>query len=71
MHPAAQLVPVKADRLHGVDLMIVRELTGGIYFGKHTRDAEQADDVCRYTVAEIERVMRARPRSGAAALAHA
>jgi 3-isopropylmalate dehydrogenase len=59
VHPrAAQLSPVKAERLAGVDLLFVRELTGGSYFGKRSRDAESASDECRYTVAEIERVLR-------------
>jgi 3-isopropylmalate dehydrogenase len=38
--------------------MVVRELTGGIYFGEKTRTATEAVDVCRYTVEEIERVVR-------------
>jgi 3-isopropylmalate dehydrogenase len=42
--------------------MIVRELTGGIYFGKKWRDADQAEDVCRYTREEITRVTRAAAR---------
>ena len=50
--------PLKSERLVGVDLMMVRELTGGIYFGDKTRDADSASDLCRYTVAEIERVLR-------------
>jgi 3-isopropylmalate dehydrogenase len=50
--------PIKADRLRGVDIMVVRELTGGIYFGAKTRTATEATDVCRYTVGEIERVVR-------------
>jgi 3-isopropylmalate dehydrogenase len=50
--------PVKADRLRGVDIMVVRELTGGIYFGAKTRTATEATDVCRYSVREIERVVR-------------
>ena len=54
----AHLSPVKADRLAGVDLMFVRELTGGSYFGARTRDADSASDECRYTVTEIERVLR-------------
>jgi 3-isopropylmalate dehydrogenase len=59
VHPrTAQWSPVKADRLAGVDLLFVRELTGGSYFGKRTRDADSASDECRYTVAEIERVLR-------------
>jgi 3-isopropylmalate dehydrogenase len=55
---AAQLSPVKAERLLGVDLLLVRELTGGSYFGARTRDEHSASDECRYTVAEIERVLR-------------
>lgn len=59
LHPrAAEFSPVKADRLAGVDLMFVRELTGGSYFGERQRDAESASDQCRYTVIEIERVLR-------------
>ncbi len=59
VHPrAAEFSPVKADRLAGVDLLFVRELTGGSYFGQRTRDADSASDECRYTVAEIERVLR-------------
>lgn len=58
-HPlGAAASPVKADRLVGVDLLFVRELTGGIYFGEKSRDAEGATDLCRYTIAEIERVTR-------------
>jgi len=37
---------------------VVRELTGGIYFGDKSRTATEAVDVCRYTVEEIERVVR-------------
>jgi 3-isopropylmalate dehydrogenase len=44
--------------LRGVDIMVVRELTGGIYFGEKTRTATEAVDVCRYTLEEIERVVR-------------
>jgi 3-isopropylmalate dehydrogenase len=59
VHPrAAEFSPVKADRLAGVDLMFVRELTGGSYFGERQRDADSASDQCRYTVTEIERVLR-------------
>ena len=50
--------PIKPHLLAGVDLLVVRELTGGIYFGDKTRDADSASDLCRYTVAEIERVLR-------------
>ncbi len=59
-HPALQAFsPLRPERLVGVDLMMVRELTGGIYFGKKWRDANQAEDVCRYTRNEIERITRA------------
>ena len=62
-HPALHAFsPIRPERLEGVDLMIVRELTGGSYFGKKWRDADQAEDVCRYTAAEIERVTRAAGR---------
>jgi len=50
--------PLKPELLAGVDIMVVRELTGGIYFGEKTRDADSASDLCRYTTAEIERVVR-------------
>ncbi len=66
-HPAVlHASPIKAELLHGVDIMVVRELTGGIYFGEKSRTATDAVDVCRYSVMEIERVVRL-----AAALAHA
>jgi 3-isopropylmalate dehydrogenase len=62
-HPALHTFsPLRPERLHSVDLMIVRELTGGSYFGKKWRDAEQAEDICRYTREEIERVTRAAGR---------
>jgi len=50
--------PVKPHLLEGVDILVVRELTGGIYFGDKTRSDTDATDLCRYTVAEIERVVR-------------
>lgn len=62
-HPALHsFSPVKPDRLENVDLMIVRELTGGSYFGKKWRDENQAEDVCRYTREEVARVTRAAGR---------
>ena len=61
--------PIKPHLLQGVDLIVVRELTGGIYFGDKVRSDSDASDLCRYSVAEIERVVRhaarlARARSG-------
>ncbi|TVQ29718.1 MAG: 3-isopropylmalate dehydrogenase [Wenzhouxiangella sp.] len=50
--------PIRADRLAGVDLVVVRELTGGLYFGRKIALADMAEDVCRYTREEIERVVR-------------
>lgn len=50
--------PIKPHLLAGVDLLVVRELTGGIYFGERARSADAASDLCTYTVAEIERVVR-------------
>jgi 3-isopropylmalate dehydrogenase len=58
-HPAVlDASPIKAELLRGVDIMVVRELTGGIYFGDKSRTATEAVDVCRYTLEEIERVVR-------------
>ncbi len=50
--------PLKPDLLRGVDIMVVRELTGGIYFGAKTRTENAATDLCEYTVAEVERIAR-------------
>jgi 3-isopropylmalate dehydrogenase len=54
--------PLRAEILAGVDLVVVRELTGGIYFGAKTLDptpdGEVATDLCSYSTAEIERVVR-------------
>ena len=48
-HPAVlDASPIKAEILRGVDIMVVRELTGGIYFGDKSRTATEAVDVCRY-----------------------
>ncbi|MBS0381990.1 MAG: 3-isopropylmalate dehydrogenase [Proteobacteria bacterium] len=54
----AQLSPLKNEKLQGVDVLFVRELTGGAYFGAKTRTADTAADECKYTVAEVERVTR-------------
>jgi 3-isopropylmalate dehydrogenase len=50
--------PLKRERIEGTDLLVVRELTGGIYFGDSGRDDDRAHDDCAYTVAEIERITR-------------
>jgi 3-isopropylmalate dehydrogenase len=54
---------IRPERLQGVDLVVVRELTGGLYFGKPSEIREDADgavavDTMIYTEAEIERVVR-------------
>jgi len=55
--------PLRPDLLVGVDMVVVRELTGGIYFGDKKREAhasgEVAIDTCIYTTGEIERIVRA------------
>jgi 3-isopropylmalate dehydrogenase len=50
--------PLRRERIEGTDLLVVRELTGGIYFGEKTRTATSASDVCSYSTAEIERIAR-------------
>src|SRR4051812_33940957 len=50
--------PLRRERIEGTDLLVVRELTGGIYFGDKTRTADSASDLCLYTVAEVERIAR-------------
>ena len=50
--------PLKAEVVEGADMLIVRELTGGLYFGKQTRTPDRASDECVYTVEEVERVAR-------------
>lgn len=51
--------PLKREIVEGVDLIVFRELTGGVYFGEKTRTDTMASDLCIYTVGEIERVTRA------------
>jgi 3-isopropylmalate dehydrogenase len=50
--------PLKDEKLRNVDMLFLRELTGGAYFGAKTRTADTATDECRYTVAEVERITR-------------
>jgi 3-isopropylmalate dehydrogenase len=57
--------PLKANILEGVDMLVVRELTGGIYFGEKTRTNSSASDLCKYTVKEIERIIRVAARLAA------
>ena len=48
--------PLKRERLEGVDFIVMRELTGGIYFGEKGRDERGAYDECRYSEAEVRRI---------------
>jgi 3-isopropylmalate dehydrogenase len=64
--------PLRRERIEGTDLLVVRELTGGIYFGDSGREGDRAHDDCAYTVAEVERISRvafnaagSRPGAGA------
>ncbi len=50
--------PLRRERIEGTDLLVVRELTGGIYFGEKRRTEEMASDLCEYSVQEIERIAR-------------
>ena len=50
--------PLRRERIEGTDLLVVRELTGGIYFGEKTRGKDFASDVCSYSTLEIERIAR-------------
>src|SRR6202161_4656535 len=50
--------PLRREWIEGTDLLVVRELTGGIYFGEKTRTATSASDLCAYSVEEIERIAR-------------
>ncbi len=50
--------PLRRERIEGTDLLVVRELTGGIYFGAKTRTETSASDECLYTTEEIERIAR-------------
>ncbi len=65
VHPAlASAAPIRPELLVGVDIVFVRELTGGLYFGEksHDRDASgasvRASDLCVYTAEEVERIVR-------------
>jgi 3-isopropylmalate dehydrogenase len=55
--------PLRQERIEGTDLLVVRELTGGIYFGESGRRDGSAFDTCAYSVEEIERIARVAFRS--------
>jgi len=50
--------PLKRERIEGTDLLVVRELTGGIYFGDKGVDGDTAHDTCVYSAGEVERIAR-------------
>jgi 3-isopropylmalate dehydrogenase len=50
--------PLKREVIDGTDLLVIRELTGGIYFGEKTRTEDRASDACVYTREEVERIAR-------------
>lgn len=54
------LCPLRPERIEGVDMLIVRELTGGIYFGERgrTEDRQSAYDTCSYSYHEVERIAK-------------
>ncbi|HEX7292829.1 MAG TPA: 3-isopropylmalate dehydrogenase [Conexibacter sp.] len=50
--------PLKREVVDGTDLLVVRELTGGLYFGERGRDGDRAFDTCVYSAPEIDRIAR-------------
>ena len=52
------LSPLKSERIAGVDFVVVRELTGGIYFGDHILEEQKARDINDYSYEEVERIIR-------------
>jgi len=63
VHPAlVDASPIKADRLEGVDMLVLRELTGGLYFGRKTREElpgghVKVTDAMEYHDTEIRRIL--------------
>lgn len=55
---ASDASPLRRDKLADVDLIVVRELTGGVYFGNKLEGDEKASDLCTYSSEEVERVVR-------------
>jgi 3-isopropylmalate dehydrogenase len=62
--------PLRREIIERTNLLVVRELTGGIYFGEKTRTADSASDVCVYTREEIERIARVAFGAGRAGRGH-
>ena len=61
VRPSPALVdasPLRPEIIQGTDILVVRELTGGIYFGEKRRERDSAFDACVYTRAEVERIAR-------------
>ena len=52
------LSPLKPERIADVDFVVVRELTGGIYFGNHILEERKARDINDYSYEEVERIIR-------------
>ena len=52
------LSPLKPERIADVDFVVVRELTGGIYFGDHILEEKKAQDINDYSYEEVERIIR-------------
>jgi len=52
------LSPLNPERITGVDFVVVRELTGGIYFGEHILEEKTARDINDYSYEEVERIIR-------------
>jgi len=50
--------PLRPELVEGLDMVIIRELTGGLYFGPKELTAETGMDTCRYSAEEVERVCR-------------
>lgn len=50
------LSPLRTELVEGIDILVVRELTGGLYFGAHELGEDYASDVCAYSREEVERI---------------
>jgi 3-isopropylmalate dehydrogenase len=57
-YPAlAHASPLKPEKLANVDLLVIRELTGGLYFGKKYRDEQSVSETLEYTAVEVRRII--------------